>query len=226
MSDLSDLQGVYPTSIRWNAETGTLGVSAFNSETGEHELQPIDFGPPATVAMDILTRERGYGMLRPGVYDVRLTPVGSPPPPWPGNPDFKPALGVWLWNPQYGDLRLETVASIFRTTLSGVWDRALVDPMAAEGNVPVIRFEGSVPVTIRAVGKTFQRPIIKIVGWVERDKVPGWSSRPPTVAVPKAPPLLTAAPSETKKPAQLKKGTKPVPDDPAPINDSIPGERR
>ena len=30
MSDLSGLHGVYPTSLRWNAEGGFLGISAFN----------------------------------------------------------------------------------------------------------------------------------------------------------------------------------------------------
>ena len=29
MSDLSDLHGIYPTSLRWNAESGFLAVSAF-----------------------------------------------------------------------------------------------------------------------------------------------------------------------------------------------------
>jgi hypothetical protein len=141
MSDLSDLEGVYPTSIRWNAEMGVLGVSIYNPETGVRELQPIEFGKQATFVLDLATRARGYGMLRPGVYDVRLTPVGGPPPPWPNDPDFKPALGCWFWNPQHGELRCETVASIFRTAVSAVWERALFDPMAFEGKQPVIRFE-------------------------------------------------------------------------------------
>jgi hypothetical protein len=38
MSDLSDLHGIYPTSLRWNAETGVLGISIFNSEIGGREL--------------------------------------------------------------------------------------------------------------------------------------------------------------------------------------------
>ena len=44
MGDLSDLLGIYPTSIRWNAETGFLAISVFNSESGERELQEIELG--------------------------------------------------------------------------------------------------------------------------------------------------------------------------------------
>ena len=61
MSDLSDLHGIFPTSLRWNAESGFLAVSAFNGETGERELQPIELGQAATFVLDLATRERGYG---------------------------------------------------------------------------------------------------------------------------------------------------------------------
>ena len=81
MSDLSDLHGIYPTSLRWNAESGFLAVSVFNAETGESELQQIEFGQPATFVLDLATRERGYGLIKSGVYEMKLTPVGSPPPP-------------------------------------------------------------------------------------------------------------------------------------------------
>ena len=53
MSDLSDLHGIYPTSLRWNAETGFLAISVFNAETGERELQEIELGKPATFALDL-----------------------------------------------------------------------------------------------------------------------------------------------------------------------------
>ena len=95
MSDLSDLHGIYPTSLRWNAESGFLAVSVFNGETGERELQQIELGQAATFVLDLATRERGYGLIKSGVYDMKLTPVGSPPPPWPDNEEYKPALGCW-----------------------------------------------------------------------------------------------------------------------------------
>ena len=118
MSDLSDLHGVYPTSLRWNAETGFLAISVFNAETGERELQEIELGKPATFALDLATRERGYGLIKTGVYDMKLTPVGSPPPPWPGDEEYKPAIGCWVWNPTFGELRLETNAAIFRQAVT------------------------------------------------------------------------------------------------------------
>jgi hypothetical protein len=69
MSDISDLHGVYPTSLRWNAEIGILAFSVFNAETGERELREIELGQPATFALDLATRERGYGLIKTGVYN-------------------------------------------------------------------------------------------------------------------------------------------------------------
>ena len=50
MSDLSDLHGIFPDSVRWNAETGVLAIAVFNPETGERELQEILLGNAATFA--------------------------------------------------------------------------------------------------------------------------------------------------------------------------------
>lgn len=196
MSDLSDLHGVFPTSIRWNAKTGFLAISIFNSEAGERELREIELGQPATFAMDLATRERGYGLIKVGIYDMRLTPVGSPAPPWPDDEEFRPAVGAWLWNPTFGELRLETNGSIVRQAVVNVWDAARFAPEAEAGLQPVICFTDSVAVPVKSVGEIFRGPVIKIVGWIERDKVPGWAERPATVAPPKAfTALPTAAPA-------------------------------
>jgi hypothetical protein len=191
MSDLSDLHGILPTALRWNAEDGILGISTFNPETGERELQPIEFGQPATFVMDLATRERGYGKIMVGLYDMRLTPVGSPPPPWPGDAEgFKPALGCWLWNPQFGEVKIETCGTMFRNSIENVWRLTRFEPQAMEGQQPVIRFVDKVEVNLKALRKSFFTPIIKNVGWAERDKVPGWRERAPTVAPPSAAPTL------------------------------------
>jgi hypothetical protein len=230
MSDLSDLHGIYPTSLRWNAESGFLAISAFNAETGERELQQIELGQPATFVLDLATRERGYGLIKSGVYEMKLTPVSTPPPPWPGDEEYKPALGCWAWNPTFGELRLETNATIFRSAVTTVWDRCRFEPQAAEGLQPVVRFVDRIAIQVKAVNKTFSGPVIKIVGWVERDKVPGWAARTPTVSAPAAPPILPApsapapATHAVKKPAKAKKAAaKPGPNDPlADLNDDIP----
>jgi hypothetical protein len=230
MSDLSDLHGIYPTSLRWNAETGFLAISVFNSETGERELQPIELGQPATFVIDLATRERGYGLIKAGVYDMKLTPVSSPPPPWLGDEEYKPALGCWAWNPAFGELRLETNAAIFRQAVDSLWDQCRAEPQAAEGLQPVVRFDDRVSIPVKAVNKTFFGPVIKIVGWVERDKVPGWAARTPTVLPPTAPPILPApsapapATPAVKKRAKAKRAAaKSGPGDPrADLNDDIP----
>ena len=157
MSDLSDLHGIYPTSLRWNAESGFLAVSAFNGETGERELRQIELGQAATFVLDLATRERGYGLIKSGVYDMKLSPVGSPPPPWPENEEYKPALGCWMWNPTFGEVRLETNATLFREAIANVWDKCRVEPQAAEGLQPVICFVDRVSEPVKAVGKTFFR---------------------------------------------------------------------
>jgi hypothetical protein len=230
MSDLSDLHGIYPTSLRWNAESGFLAVSAFNGGTGERELRQIELGQAATFVLDLATRERGYGLIKSGVYDMKLSPVGSPPPPWPDDPEFKPAVGCWLWNPNVGEVRLETNATLFREPIANVWDTSRFEPQAAEKLQPVICFADRVSKLVKQVGKTFYTPLIKIVGWIERDKVPGWREREPTVLPPKALPVLPApsapAPSTpaVKKPAEAKRAAaKPGPGDPlADFNDDIP----
>jgi hypothetical protein len=201
MSDLSDLHGVFPTSLRWNAETGILAVSIYNSESGARELQEIALGQPATFVMDLATRERGYGLIKTGLYDMRLTPVRSPAPDLPDDPEFKVAIGCWLWNPIHGELRLEANAALIRDAVANVWDRAQFDPQAAEGLQPVVSFVSRVSILIKAVNKSFFAPVIDIVGWVERDKVPGWANRAPTVPPPVVPPLLTASSAPAPTPA-------------------------
>src|SRR5215472_7741836 len=124
MSDIADLHGVFPTPFRWHAEHGIAGVSMYNEAIGERELKEIEPGSPAAkFVMDYATRERGYGKIAPGIYTMILTPVGSSPPDWPGDDDFKPAIGVWLWNPVLGELRLEANGSIVVRAVSELWAR-------------------------------------------------------------------------------------------------------
>jgi hypothetical protein len=229
MSDLSDLHGIFPTSLRWNAETGVLGIGIFNPESGEREVQEIPLGNAATFCMDLATRERGYGLVRVGSYDMRLTPVGTPAPPWLDDPEFKPALGCWLWSPTFGEVRVESNASIFRTAVANVWDQAQFAPEAIRGLQPGIRFVGRVEIPIKSVGKTFFGPVINIIGWTERNNVPGWKERTPTVPPPAAPPLLAAASAPAPSPARptAKKSAKvgkgaAKPDDDKPFDDPIP----
>jgi hypothetical protein len=192
-SDLFGLHGVFPTALRWNAELGVLGISAFDPETGERGLQEIGLGQDATFVLDLLTRERGYGKIKVGSYEMLLTPVGSPPPPWPNDPDFKPALAFWVWHPVYGEARCETCSTLFRDVLDNVCRLARFEPQAAEGQQPVIRVVDRVSRLIAPLKKSFWVPIIERVGWVPRNQVPGWADRAPTVPPPAALPILPAA---------------------------------
>jgi hypothetical protein len=187
MSDISDLHGVYPTSLRFNAEGGVLGIGAYDETTGERTVKEIELGSPmARFVMDLATRERGYGMIRVGVYDFRLTPVGSAPPPWPGDDDFKQAIGCFLWNPRLGEVRLETNTTTFRNAVLALWDRCLTAKEASDGLQPVIAFVGRRERPYPGLGRTFWAPIIDVIHWVPRDKVPPFALREPTVKPPAA----------------------------------------
>jgi hypothetical protein len=186
MSDISDLHGVYATPLRWKAEAGILGYDYYDETTGERAFKEIELGSlRAQFAMDLATRERGYGLIRKNVYDMRLTPVNSPPPPWPDDEDFKVAIGVWMWNPALGEVRLETNGSMFLRAICALWDKCRMYKEASDGMQPVIHFIGRYERHVEAVGRTFWVPTIEIIGWMPRDKTP-FSLREPTVKPPLA----------------------------------------
>ena len=215
-SDIADLHGSFPTPLRWSAENGVLGYGKYDPDTGERTVEPIELNSKeATFCLDLLTRERGYMLLRPGQYEARMTPVGSPPPDWPGDDDFKRAVGCWLWNPSLGEVRLETNASLFLDAICGVWDRCQTQ-QAADGQQPVIRFVDRRERLIRSLGKTFFVPIINVVGWVDRDKVPTFAPRPPTVEPTKAldSPLRAALLEHLQKKDPVRTRQKPKSDPP------------
>jgi hypothetical protein len=233
LSDLGEHSGDYPKAARWNAEHGGLAVSSFNIETGQRELQPVAFGcAESTFVLDLGRRMRGFSMYRPGVYDARLTPVGSPPPEWPNDPDFKPCVSCLAWNPHFGEVRFETNANLFRSALLGVWERALATEEAVRGEQPVIRFMGAAEVFIRAINKTFMSPIIHTIGFMPRDQVPPWAKVPPTVPPPKPAPLLgvqsevkkvTQATPEETAPARRHKAARP---DSSPFDEHVPSQKK
>jgi hypothetical protein len=238
MSDLSDLHKIYPPAFRWITDQGFPAVSKYNPETGERGLQEIGFGQPSRLVVDLLTRERGYVKIKPGVFEELLTSVGSPPPPWPNDEDFKPAIACWVYGPQFGEMRFVTNTRIVRDPIDDVIRSAWSEPQAAEGQQPVIQFVDRVPVLIKSLKKTFYAPVIERIGWVERNQVPGWADRPPTVPLPKPLPFLgssvsapmqisaqkpaTAAPTKEPAKASHHKARRPAtksPDDPPPFND-------
>jgi hypothetical protein len=186
-NDISDLHGVFPAPLRWNAELGFLGYGVFDETTGERTIQEIELGSEAArFVMDLLSRERGYGCIRQGLYDMRLTPVGTPAPDWPHDPDYRPAIGCWLWNPILGELRLESNQSNLLRAVSGIWDRCRSFKEAADGLQPVVHFVDRFERKYPALRKIFWVPVINIIGWVPRDKVPPFAVRPPTVKAPLA----------------------------------------
>jgi hypothetical protein len=187
MSDISDLRGAFPTPFRWNAEHGTTHYSIYDQATGERQLREIELGSPeAKFVADLATRARGYGKVKIGVYDMMLTPVGSPPPPWPDDTEYKPAVGLWLWNPPLGELRLETNASLLVRAISGLWDQCRTSQQASQGLQPVIHFVDRRKRPIASLSKTFFEPVINVVGWIDRDEVPAFRLREPTVSPPPA----------------------------------------
>jgi hypothetical protein len=159
MSDPSDLHGVYPTALRWNATDGFLARWIFDEAAGERMAKPIELGSSqARFAMDFATRERGYGQVRTGSYIMHLTPAGSPPPLWPGDDTFKPSVGMWLWNTSFGEVRIETNASLFVGVINSLWDNCRTFTEAAKGLQPVIEFADRRERVVKTLGKVFWYP--------------------------------------------------------------------
>jgi hypothetical protein len=134
---------------------------------------------------------------------MQLSPVGAAAPERP-NPDYKLAIGCWLWNPNFGEIRLETLGAMMRDPVVGFFERVRNAKQIDEGMVPVACFAGARERTLKSVGKTFMTPRINLVGFLARGKIPPFAARPPTV--PKAPPpsgaewtLLTGSTTESPK---------------------------
>jgi hypothetical protein len=184
MSDLSDLQGVYGPSLRWNSEAGELVIMTTN-EMFEREPRMLELGTQqARFVADMATRERGYGKVAVGLYEMVMTPVGSPPPPIPSDPEFKPALGLFLWSPVFGEVRLETCAAILRQTIDGFWTRYRSFAEASKGLQPIVDFLGRREILVKKRGTSYWTPDINIAGWIDRDKIAPFRLREPTVKPP------------------------------------------
>jgi hypothetical protein len=181
MSVLTDVGGGPVSYLLYNAETGELICRRFDEANGERVANVIELATPAAkFALDLATVMRGVGKVRSGSCDYKMAAVGAPPPAKPDD-DYKPAIGVALWNPIFGALRLETTASIFRGRVDALIDRSARFDEAARGLIPIILFADRREQFVRWVGKTFWAPIINIVGWVERDRIPAFRATKPTV---------------------------------------------
>jgi hypothetical protein len=182
MSDLTGLHGVIATSLRWSSANGVLGRTVIDPETGERTIEPIELGSSeARLAMDFSCRDRGYTLIRPGMYDARLSPVGSPFPEWPGE-DFKPGFGLWLASPSLGQLRWETAQATVLGVMDGVWEHVKSFKESSVGGLePVIHFASRREVQFPSLGKMFFAPVIHLIGFVERSKIPSFAQREPTV---------------------------------------------
>jgi hypothetical protein len=151
MSDLDDLEGgtSFKNSLRWNTEKGDL-FAVLTNEFLERVPHSIELGTPAArFAVDMLTRRRGYGLIGDGIYEMILTPVGSPPPPKPADPDYKRAVSFDLWSPQYGLVCMETVSVILLNTIDAFWTRYASFAEAAKGMLPLIEFSGRREIIVR-----------------------------------------------------------------------------
>jgi hypothetical protein len=189
---MSDNNGSYLPSIRWNSEEETDQlVYVETNEVFEQERSPIPLNSSAsTFVMDVLRREDGRGRIATGTYKMQLVPVGQEVPPIPEDEaafakDYKPAIGVDLWNPKYGLVRLESTAAYVCAAIKKVWREYAREPEAARGMLPVIRFVGSRQKSpTKFPNKTYYPPIIERVGFVPRASVPEFAAREPTVPLP------------------------------------------
>jgi hypothetical protein len=131
-----------------------------------------------------MTRQRGFIRYRPGDRDARLSPVGGPVPECP-SPEHKPAVACWLWNPLYGELWWEASGTTVRDALVAFWTQCETFAEARAGKQPVIHVAGRAQRSYPEFGTSYWAPILKLLGWVDRDLVPAFAQRAPTVVPPK-----------------------------------------
>ena len=176
MSDFDDLQhhSLRLQGLKFNALDGILRLGEAELETGSQWVA------------DMLTRRRGYGRTGDGVFEFYLTPVGSEPPAPPHDPkEFKPALAMIVFSPQFGLAEMITNSTLLRQTISTLWEEYKSYREAADGLLPVIEFGEPREVEIgRNNKRIFWTPRISIIGWVSRDEIPPLRYRPPTVEPP------------------------------------------
>src|SRR6202012_1503089 len=92
----------------------------------------------------------------------------------------------FVWNPRLGELRLETNAVIFFNAINALWNYCRTFEEATAGLQPIVEFVGRRERFIKKVGKMFYAPVIELLDWVPRDKVPPFALREPTVKPPAA----------------------------------------
>jgi hypothetical protein len=81
-------------------------------------------------------------------------------------------------------VRLETNQTTLFNVMRAFWKRCLKAQEARDGLQPVIAFVGRRQQPYPGVGHTAWAPVIELIGWVPRDKVPPIALREPTVKPP------------------------------------------
>jgi hypothetical protein len=219
MSDIDDLPTTKtrPHSLRFNAVTGFLAVYCYNLETRQNSI--VEIPPKSRWAIDMLTRERGYGRVTDAVFDMRLSPVGAPPPVIEDEDLFKTAVSMRLYSPDWGLVEWQTASALAVRAIIGLWETYKKSAEALVGDIPIVEIGTPRVVVIgRDTNKReFFAPQIDIVAWADREVFPAFRARPPTVALPQpdagialAAPLAArlgaaAAPAATAAPASAPK---------------------
>jgi hypothetical protein len=180
MTDLAGMPGAHAPHIRWAAENGVVGIAVYDAVLGDRSIEPIALGSrEAKFAIDLMTRQKGYGLIATGAYDFKMVSVDEP---WPASPGdkYKPSYGLWGWSPAFGEVRLESNGALYRDALVGIVDLALKCDEAHAGKCPVIWFTDRRERTFKISGsKIYWAPIIVLAGWHPREQNP-LGARPPT----------------------------------------------
>ena len=208
MSDISDLEGIFAPWLRWSSEVGMLGRATPSAADGRG-IEELPLGTnDAKWVFDMARRQRGYGKFRKGFRDAILTPVGTAPPQHPGDPDYKPMLSIEAFHPSYGEHVFEASASNLMRVVSGIWDQCRRYEEFYRGLQPVWFFADRYERPEPSVDKIFWLPVIEIIGWIEREKLP-FHARPVTVPPPSARPSLEDMGAPSGTPIPLRQSHKP-----------------
>ena len=199
--------------VKYDARSGRMSLS--DRVQGVNGWESVDTDitrDQPTFAIDFGSIEVGWiAFGKPPVFAV--APLGQPMPKRPEGPDFKQGFRVKVAGKALKGVReWSTTANAVKGALEEVHTAFEAAPEAAEGKLPLVQFADTTPIKTQTPQGTTTNyaPVLKIVGWVERN---GDMLGPRTVPPPAA---RQAAPAHPAGGAPL------PPKSGADLNDDIP----
>lgn len=187
--------------VKYDARAGRL-FRVDKSPSGENTSVDIT-GPETKFAVDLGSLQVGYVQFTANGPMRTMVPYGQPLPPQPRDKDdagkllARPGFYTLIAGNALGGVREWcSNASIVVNALDDLWQKFAAAPEAAAGKVPLVIIASIEPITSGngSQKSTNYRPVMAIVGWVDRLAEMGERTVPaPAAAKATAPPPAPAS---------------------------------